>query len=68
MESVEFFGTKAGKVWNTLKLQGPQTLNQLQLSTGLTLKEVSMGLGWLAKEDKLKLNGNGIHVKFELMV
>ncbi len=67
MESVEFFGTKAGKVWKALKAGGPKTLSQLQNATGLTLKEVSMGLGWLAKEGKVSLrNTEGLNAKFEL--
>ncbi len=67
MESVEFFGTKAGKVWKALKAGGPKTLSQLQNATGLTLKEVSMGLGWLAKEGKVSLhNDAGLHARFKL--
>ena len=50
-----FFGTKAGKVWHSL-MEGPKTLSQLQKSTGMTLKEVSMGLGWLAREGKVRMN------------
>ena len=68
MESLEFFGKKAGKVWRSLKDSGPKTLSELQKSTGLTLKEVSMGLGWLAKEGKITLkNKDGLHARFELL-
>ncbi len=67
MEHVEFFGQFAGKVWKALNSQGPRTLTQLQKSTGLSLKEVSMGLGWLAREGKVKLNGkDGFRAAFEL--
>ena len=67
MESVEFFGTKAGVVWKALKA-GDKSLTQLQKSTGLTLKEVSMGLGWLAKEGKISLkNADGLYNKFSLL-
>jgi hypothetical protein len=67
-ESVEFFGNKAGKVWRALKEGSPKTLSQLEKSTGLTLKEVSMGIGWLAKEGKIALkNTDGLHAKFELL-
>jgi hypothetical protein len=68
MDAVKFFGTNAGKVWKVLKGGKPKTLTQLQKSTGLTLKEVSMGLGWLAKEGKIGLkNADGLHLKFELL-
>jgi hypothetical protein len=67
MEHLEFFGPIAGKVWKALNAGGPKTLTQLQKSTGLSLKEVSMGLGWLAREDKLCLNGDdGFRAAFEL--
>jgi len=62
MDIVEFFGQKAGKVWKALN-EGEKTLTQLQKSTGLTLKEVSMGLGWLAKEEKLIFRNKKVYVK-----
>ena len=68
MESVEFFGAKAGKVWKVLKEADARTLTQLQKSTGLTLKEVSMGLGWLARESKITLIRSGnMQIKYKLV-
>ncbi|MBN2330403.1 MAG: winged helix-turn-helix domain-containing protein [Candidatus Aenigmarchaeota archaeon] len=68
MDSDEFFGAKAGKVWKVLHGADSKTLTQLQKSTGLTLKEVSVGLGWLAREGKIRLvrSGNS-QVKFKLV-
>jgi predicted Rossmann fold nucleotide-binding protein DprA/Smf involved in DNA uptake len=67
MDPNEFFGSKAGEVWNALK-SGGKTLSQIQKSTGLTPKEVSMGLGWLAKEGKIVVkNADGLYLKFELL-
>jgi hypothetical protein len=64
--SIEFFGAKAGKVWEALS-EGEKTLTQLQKATGLTVKEVSMGLGWLAKEEKLIITNVGsMFLKFRL--
>lgn len=64
---MEYFGNKAGRVWKSLKSNGPQTLSQLQKTAGLTVKETGMGLGWLAKEGKIKLRDfNDISAKFEL--
>ena len=67
MDSTQFFGKYAGKVWKALHSKGPKTLTQLQKSSGLSLKEASMGLGWLAKENKIKVsNGGSVQAKFEL--
>jgi DNA-binding transcriptional regulator GbsR (MarR family) len=66
MNSTEFFGTKAGRVWAALKA-GDKTLTQLQNATGMTAKEVSMGLGWLAREGKIAIkNTEGLYQKFSL--
>lgn len=67
MESNEYFGTKAGKVWESLN-NGTRTLTQLQKTTGLTVRDVSMGLGWLAREGKIKPeNVRSKNVKFKLV-
>lgn len=66
MEATEFFGSRAGEVWKALK-SGEKTLAQIQRVTGLTPKEVSMGLGWLAKEGKVRIkNADGLYLRFEL--
>ncbi len=65
MDPIVVFGNMAGKVWLTLK-EGPKTLTQLQKKTGLTNKEVSMGLGWLAREGKIAIQGRGAKQKFRL--
>lgn len=67
MKNEELFGTFAGKVWRALK-ESDKTLSQLQKSTGMTIKEVSMGLGWLAKEGKIAVkNSDGLYFKFSLL-
>jgi predicted Rossmann fold nucleotide-binding protein DprA/Smf involved in DNA uptake len=67
MDPNEYFGIKAGKVWEALS-KGSKTLTQLQKNTGLTVKDVSMGLGWLAKEGKVRpINPNSVKGKFELI-
>ncbi|MBN2043349.1 MAG: winged helix-turn-helix domain-containing protein [Candidatus Aenigmarchaeota archaeon] len=66
MDSIEFFGSKAGQVWEALR-EGCKTMTQIQKTSGLTSKEVSMGLGWLAKEGKVMIkNADGLYTKFEL--
>lgn len=66
MNSEEYFGPFAGDVWQALS-ESEKTLKQLEKSTGLTMKEVGMGLGWLAREGKVAINNsNGFHLKFLL--
>ena len=67
MEANEYFGANAGRVWEALS-KGSKTLTQVQKNTGLTLKEVSMGLGWLAREGKVRpINPKSVKGKFELI-
>jgi hypothetical protein len=66
MDADEFFGTKAGRVWHSIK-SGSRTLTQIQKSTGMTASEVSMGLGWLAREGKIRpLNAGSVKARYEL--
>ena len=67
MHANEYFGPHAGAVWKALK-GGERTLTQLQKISGLTAKEVSMGLGWLAKEGKIAVKGgeDSLHLRFSL--
>ena len=67
MKAEIFFGTKAGKVWHQL-CKGPRTLTQLQKQTGMTVREVSMGLGWLAREGKINpINPKSVKGRYELI-
>jgi predicted Rossmann fold nucleotide-binding protein DprA/Smf involved in DNA uptake len=66
MEAKEYFGSNAGKVWNALS-KGSKTVTQLQKSTGLSLKEVGIGLGWLAREGKIAaMNPGSVQTRFQL--
>ncbi len=67
MEANAYFGMKAGKVWKALT-RGSKTLTQLQKDTGMTTKEVSLGLGWLAREGKIRpINAKSVKGRFELV-
>jgi len=55
--SVDFqghIGETAGKIWNTLSSNGPQTLTQLKKVNG-GADVVNFALGWLAREDKIEI-------------
>jgi hypothetical protein len=66
MKEADYFGGNAGKVWDALR-EGAKTLTQIQNATGLTAREAGFGLGWLAREGKVKIrNPDGLHFTFEL--
>ncbi|MCX6816188.1 MAG: winged helix-turn-helix domain-containing protein [Candidatus Aenigmarchaeota archaeon] len=52
----EFFGANAGKVWAALKSNGPMTAAKLCESAELEEREVRGALGWLGREDKIKID------------
>lgn len=49
-------GTIAGKVWKTLSKNGEMTASALVKELKSTNNEVMMALGWLLREDKLKIS------------
>ena len=46
-------GEAAGRMWQYLAQHEAVTLTQLQRGTALPERLVHMGVGWLAREDKL---------------
>jgi hypothetical protein len=46
-------GEAAGRIWQYLVEHGEVTLPQLQRGTTLPERLLLMGIGWLAREDKL---------------
>lgn len=48
-------GHAAGEIWRYLEQRGKQTVNQLQKGTKLSSQMLHLGLGWLAREDKITL-------------
>ncbi len=57
VEMVNSFGEYAGKVWESLNSDEPQTENRLIETTGLTNDEFYSAVGWLAKENKICKDG-----------
>jgi hypothetical protein len=47
-------GEAAGQIWQYLAAHGEATLRQLQRGTRLPDRLLHMGVGWLAREDKLR--------------
>lgn len=48
------FGENAGKIWQTLSQTEKVNEEKLQKDTQLSKKEFYAGIGWLAREDKIK--------------
>ena len=55
----EVIGDAAGKIWHYLDKHGEASVNKVTTETGLNKNDVQRGIGWLAKEDKLKIEING---------
>ncbi|MFB6077171.1 MAG: winged helix-turn-helix domain-containing protein [Candidatus Nanohaloarchaea archaeon] len=65
VEPEEFIGSHAGTVWDALQ-DGEKTVRQLKEETGLTRREVTLALGWLAREDKVGVRKPGSYYTFHL--
>jgi hypothetical protein len=52
-DNTEMIGTFAGKIWENLSENESLSPRQLMRNTQLKNNEFYMGIGWLAKEDKI---------------
>jgi hypothetical protein len=48
-------GETAGKVWQALSDEGPQTVVQLKKKVAASNEVLYFALGWLAREDKIEI-------------
>jgi len=55
----DVIGEAAGTIWQYLNEHGEASVNKVTTETGLNKNDVHRGIGWLAKEDKLKIEING---------
>jgi hypothetical protein len=51
--TIQKYGLSAGKIWKTLYHKGPINKKKLQEFTKLNNKDFYIGLGWLARENKI---------------
>ena len=51
---IENYGKNAGKLWKSLKEDGPQVRSKLLKNTELTKNEFYSAIGWLARENKIR--------------
>jgi len=57
INTLEQFGRNAGKLWETLNVKGSLTEAKLIETTSLRPYEVHIAVGWLAKENKIRKDG-----------
>jgi hypothetical protein len=66
VEMKEQVGTTAGKIWQALNEEGPQTLVQLRKKLNGSGELVGFALGWLAREDKVDISQDKKNFKVSL--
>ena len=54
-QPLESIGAAAGEVWQYLHTNGPVTLSKLARDLDLPRDMVMQGVGWLAREGKLRI-------------
>ena len=52
-EIIKAFGYNAGKIWETLNIEGPQVQTKIQKLVNLREDEFYGAVGWLARENKI---------------
>jgi hypothetical protein len=57
-EIISLFGDNAGKVWRTLREQGPLNESDLLDKTHLNESDLCAAIGWLARENKIRKEDN----------
>jgi len=57
INTIEQFGRNAGKVWETLNEKGSLSESELTETTSLRPYEFYIAVGWLAKENKIRKDG-----------
>jgi len=51
-------GEVAGRVWRQLRAHGPTTAMAIAKAIGRNMDDVHMAIGWLAREGKLRMEGD----------
>ena len=55
------FGQNAGEIWRLLNEKGPLSKEEIQESTKQNDDEFFVGVGWLAREDKISVDENNCY-------
>jgi len=62
----EKIGGDAGKIWNTLNINRDINVTSIAKISNLKIKDAYNALGWLAREDKLRINSTQKETKYDL--
>ena len=63
---IQPIGETAGKVWRLLNENGGASLSQLKKGVKVDPNLILQAIGWLAREDKLRIEKNGRYVIYSL--
>ncbi|MBN2808203.1 MAG: winged helix-turn-helix domain-containing protein [Deltaproteobacteria bacterium] len=63
---IDQIGNDAGRIWNELELNGEMTTGALKKNLKISPFDLSVAIGWLAREDKVALSRNGNTIKLQL--
>jgi len=60
-------GTNAGRIWRFLSQNGESSIVEIRNALSMKASDVSLALGWLAREDKIHFfeDEDGIRVTLE---
>jgi hypothetical protein len=62
----QVYGKNAGMVWRALNEKGKLGMRDLSKFTKLSMLEVNGAVGWLARENKVRIVDNGVKIVYEL--
>ena len=65
-ELQEMIGSSAGEIYNYLNINGETTFSKMKKELDLKGNFADLGLGWLAREDKVEISQKGPAVKISL--
>jgi hypothetical protein len=60
------YGENAGKIWHALNDQGPLSQTKLIRTTKLDEDELHIAIGWLARENKIYIDGSQNNYTYRL--
>lgn len=66
MNAEAVYGKNAGVVWRALNEKGKLGMRDLSKFTKLSMLEVNGAIGWLARENKVRIVDNGTKIHYEL--
>ena len=62
----EMIGTSAGEIYNYLNVNGESSFAKMKKELDLKGNFADLGLGWLAREDKVEISKKGTSVSVRL--